>query len=70
MEREYDIQLCPDAKPRAIFTPRHVPLPLRTQVADDHNRMEEAGMILKVTQPTPWCAGMVVIPKKSGKVRI
>ena len=70
MEGEYDIQLRPDAKPLAIFTPRHVPLPLRTQVADELNRMEEAGVISKVTQPTPWCAGMVVVPKKSGKVRI
>ena len=70
MEGEYDIQLRPDAKPRAIFTPRHVPLPLRTQVADELNRMEEAGVISKVTQPTPWCARMVVVPKKSGKVRI
>ena len=70
MEGEYDIQLRPDAKPRAIFTPSHIPLPLRTQVADELNRMEEAGVISKVTQPTPWCAGMVVVPKKSGKVRI
>ena len=27
-------------------------------------------MISKVTEPTEWCAGMVVVPKKSGKVRI
>ena len=27
-------------------------------------------MISKVSEPTPWCAGMVVVPKKSGSVRI
>ena len=27
-------------------------------------------MILPVDVPTPWCAGMVVAPKKSGSVRI
>ena len=27
-------------------------------------------MISTVDDPTPWCAGMVVIPKKSGAVRI
>ena len=27
-------------------------------------------MISKVDKPTPWCAGMVVVPKKSGNVRI
>ena len=32
--------------------------------------MESMGVISKVDEPTPWCAGMVVVPKKSGKVRI
>ena len=27
-------------------------------------------MITEVTQPTKWCAGMVVVPKPNGKVRI
>ena len=67
---EYHIQLHPDAKPHAIFTPRHVPFPLRSNVAEELDRMEKAGVISKVTEPTEWCAGMVVVPKKSGKVRI
>ena len=32
--------------------------------------MEKAGVISKVTEPTLWCAGMVVVPKKSGNVCI
>ena len=32
--------------------------------------MEDLGVISKIDQPTPWCAGMVVVPKKSGEVRI
>lgn len=32
--------------------------------------MEEIGVISKVTQPTPWWAGMVVVLKSSGEVRI
>jgi len=32
--------------------------------------MRSLNVISKVDQPTPWCAGMVVVPKKSGKVRI
>ena len=32
--------------------------------------MEAMGVISKVDQPTPWCAGMVVVPKKLGAVRI
>ena len=32
--------------------------------------MEAMGVISKVDEPTPWCAGMVVVPKKSGAVCI
>ena len=32
--------------------------------------MEKLGVICKVDQPTPWCAGMVVGQKKSGFIRI
>ena len=32
--------------------------------------MEAQGVISKVQQPTPWCAGMVVVKKKNGGVRI
>ena len=64
LEGEYHIQICPDAKPYAILTPRHVPYPLRPKVAEELDRMEKAGVIPKVTEPTEWCAGMVVVPKK------
>ena len=32
--------------------------------------MESLGMISKVDTPTPWCAGMVVVAKQDGTVRI
>ena len=32
--------------------------------------MKSLGVISKVDVPTDWCAGMVVVPKKSGEVRI
>ena len=67
---EYHIKLCPDARPHALFTPRHVPLPLRPKVAQELERMEKEGVISKVSEPTPWCAGLVVVPKKSGSVRL
>jgi len=67
---DFHIQLHPDAKPFAIFTPRKVPIPLRSKVKDELDRMESLGVISKVDVPTSWCAGMVVVPKKDGKVRI
>ena len=67
---EYHIKLKPGAKPLSLYTPRRVPLPLRKKVEDELNRMESMGVISKVDSPTPWCAGMVVAPKKSGAIRI
>ena len=32
--------------------------------------MEKLGVISKVDKPSLWCAGMVVVPKKSGDVQI
>ena len=67
---EYHIQLRPNAKPHALFTKGHVLLPLRPRVVEELERMEKAGVIAKVFEPTPWCAGMVVVPNKYGDVRI
>ena len=59
-----------NVRPYALFTPRNVLIPLRAKVKDELNHMEQLGVIRKVTEPTPWCAGMVVVLKKSGNVRI
>ena len=32
--------------------------------------MEKLGVIVKVQQPTDWCAGMVIVPKRNGTIRI
>ena len=32
--------------------------------------MRDLGVISEVDEPTEWCAGMVVVPKKNGEVRI
>ena len=67
---EFTIKLKPSAVPQALYTPRIVPLPLRPQVEEELKRMESPGVISKVDQLTQWCAGMVVVPKRNGKVRI
>ena len=65
---EYKIRLKPGASPHALFTPRHVPLPLQSKVQEELDRMESIGVIFY--EPTPWCAGMVVVPKKEGAIHI
>ncbi len=37
---------------------------------EELHRMETLRVINRVEEPTDWCAGMVVVPKKSGAVRI
>jgi hypothetical protein len=69
-EGDFTIHLKPDTQPHSIFTPRNVPIPLRTKVKKELDRMETLGVISKVDEPTDWCAGMVVVPKPSGDVRI
>ena len=66
----YDIQLQPEAQPYALFTSRNIPLLLRLKVKQVLERMESLGIISKVDEPTPWCAGMVVAPKKGGAIRM
>ena len=34
------------------------------------DRMESLNVISKVEEPTPWCASIVVVPKKNGTIRI
>ena len=59
-KKDFEITIRPEAKPFAIYTPRKVPLVC----------MESLSIISKVDTPTPWCAGMVVVPKKDKTVRI
>lgn len=59
-----------DTQPFALSTLRCVAVPLLPKVKEELERMEEMGVISKVSEPTDWCAGMVVVPKRNGKVRI
>lgn len=67
---ESKISLKPDAKPYAMHTARRVPISMREEVQKELNRMVSLGVISQIDEPSPWCAGMVVVPKPSGKVRI
>ena len=70
MQGQYTIKLQEGAKPYALSTPRHVGIPLLKPVKAELEHMEKLGVISKVSEPTQWCAGMVVVPKPDGQVRI
>ena len=67
---EYHIHLKKGAVSYSLYTLKTVPIPLRSRFQDQLNQMENLGVITKVNEPTEWCAGIVVVPKKSMKVRI
>lgn len=66
----HQIRLRDDATPYSLLTPRRVPLPMVDKVAEELQRMERQGIIRKIDEPTDWCAGMVVVPKPNGSLRI
>ena len=70
LEGNYHICLKPGAKPYSLTTPCRVAVPLLPQVKKELTRMQKLGVIKKIEEPTEWCAGLVVVPKQSGKVRI
>ena len=70
MKGAYHIQLKENAVPFALTIPRRVPIALMSKVQSELQRMEKIGVISQVKEPTDWCAGMVVVPKSGGTVRI
>ena len=70
LQGEYSIKLKEGARPYALTTPRRVPIPLMKSVKAELERMEKQGVISKISEPTEWCSGMVIVPKANGKVRI
>ena len=70
LDGEFSIKLKPDSTPFALATPRRVATPLLNKVKAELERMENMGVISKVDVPTEWCAGIVVVSKPDGNVRI
>ena len=64
------IKLKENAEPYSLNVARRIPIPLLPKVKAEVERMEAAGVIEPVTQPTPWCAPIVPVSKKDGSVRI
>lgn len=64
------IELKSGAEPYAVTTPRRVPFPLEQPVKEELERLKKLKVIREITKPTPYCAPMVPVMKKNGKVRL
>lgn len=54
----------------AVQPVRRVPLALREPLRETLDRMERAGIIVKVSEPTDWVSPFVAARKKYGKLRV
>lgn len=59
------IELQDDARPFAITAARAIPFAYREQAKRQLDKLVEAGIIVEVTEPTPWCHPTVFVPKKA-----
>ena len=64
------ITLNEDAQPYSLSTARRVPFPLMSKVKEELSRLQKAGVIEVISEPTDWCAPIVPVLKKNGTVRI
>ena len=61
------IHLKPNAKPLRISTARQVPLRFKEESDKEVQSYIDKGVIVKVTEPTTWCAPGFFVPKSDGK---
>ena len=72
MEGEYfHIVLTDDAKPFCMQTPRTISHAYSDKLQAELDLLQEQNVIAPVTEPTEWCAPIVVTPKKrTDKIRM
>ena len=64
---KFKIVLTDDAKPFCVNTPRTIPFPFREKLRELLDALLDAGIIASQTEPTDWCAPIVVVLKKDGE---
>ena len=68
LEGEYHIDIDETVKP-VQHAPRRVPVPLKEKLKEKIMKMEQDGIIAKVTKPTDWISSLVAV-QKPNKLRI
>ena len=61
----FRIQLKDNAQPFCVQAPRAILDAYRDKVLKELQSLREQGIIELVTEPTDWCASIVVAPKKN-----
>ena len=69
LEGEVKIHLKSDATP-VVHPARRIPHAIKDKLKQELDKMENTGVIEKVTKPTDWVNSLVVVEKADGKLRI
>ena len=69
LEGEITIHLKENATP-VVHPPRRVPHAIKQKLKENLDKMENTGVIDKVTTPTDWVNSLVVVEKENRKLRI
>ncbi|XP_022785142.1 uncharacterized protein LOC111325577 [Stylophora pistillata] len=69
LNKQVKLHIDPDVTPRQQ-PHRRIPFHVRDDVEKELERLEKLDIIEKVEGPTPWISPIVVVPNKSGEVRI
>ena len=67
--RQIQLKVNPDIKPVAQPV-RRIPFGIRKKVEEKIQEMIDMDVIEPVEEPTPWVSPIVVVPKKSGDIRL
>ena len=62
---QFHIHLSSNAKPFCVTSPRSIPFAYRDKLAAELDLLQQQHIIAPVTEPTDWCAPIVVTPKKN-----
>ena len=61
---KFCIALTKEAKPFCVTTPRTIPFAYQEKLRQEIDLLVDQGIITPVTEPSAWCAPIVVAPKK------
>ena len=65
--KKFHISLTDNAQPFCVNTSRAVPFVYRDKLKAELDLLQSQGVISPVTEPTEWCAPIVVTPKRTPK---
>ena len=70
MPGQFTICLKKDYEAKRLFSPRPIAIGLKDKAKKELDRMLAEDVIEPVEEPTEWCSGLTIAPKKNGKIRI